>query len=45
MEKCYATASVHAGLEAPVAGESAKGLATLGGSEPHLRKIRRRRDA
>ena len=37
------TAIVHAGLEALVARESAKRLAALGGSEPRLRKIRRRR--
>jgi len=37
------TAVVHAGLEALVARESAKRLAALGGSEPRLRKIRRRR--
>jgi Arc/MetJ family transcription regulator len=36
------TAVVHAGLEALVARESAKRLAALG-SEPRLRKIRRRR--
>lgn len=37
------TAVIHAGLEALVARESAKRLATLGGNEPRLRKIRRRR--
>ena len=37
------TAVVHAGLEALVARESAKRLAALGGSQPRLRKIRRRR--
>jgi hypothetical protein len=37
------TAVVDAGLEAPVARESAKRLAALGGREPRLRKIRRRR--
>src|SRR5205814_4976603 len=37
------TAVVHAGLEALVARESAKRLAAMGGSEPRLRKIRRRR--
>src|SRR6202011_638159 len=37
------TAVVHAGLEALVARESAKRLAALGGSEPRLRNIRRRR--
>ena len=37
------TAVVHAGLEALVARESAKRLAAMGGSEPRVRKIRRRR--
>ena len=37
------TAVVHAGLEALIARESAKRLAALGGSQPRLRKIRRRR--
>ena len=37
------TAVVHAGLEALVAHESAKRLAAMGGSEPRVRKIRRRR--
>jgi Arc/MetJ family transcription regulator len=37
------TAVVHAGLEALIARESGKRLAALGGSEPRLRKIRRRR--
>lgn len=37
------TAVVHAGLEALIARESARRLAALGGSEPRLRKIRRRR--
>jgi Arc/MetJ family transcription regulator len=37
------TAVVHAGLEALVARESAKRLAALGGCEPRLQKIRRRR--
>jgi Arc/MetJ family transcription regulator len=37
------TAVVHAGLEALLARESAKRLAALGGGEPRLRKIRRRR--
>jgi hypothetical protein len=37
------TAVIHAGLEALVARESAKRLAASGGSEPGLRKIRRRR--
>jgi Arc/MetJ family transcription regulator len=36
-------AVVHAGLEALIARESARGLAALGGSEPNLRSIRRRR--
>ena len=37
------TAIVHAGLNALVARESARRLATLGGSEKALRTIRRRR--
>jgi Arc/MetJ family transcription regulator len=37
------TATVHAGLEALVARESARRLAALGGSEPRLRIARRRR--
>jgi Arc/MetJ family transcription regulator len=37
------TALVHAGLEALVALESAKRLAALGGSEPDLKPIPRRR--
>jgi Arc/MetJ family transcription regulator len=37
------TAVVHAGLEALIARESAKRLAALGGSEPGLGKVRRRR--
>ena len=37
------TAAVHAGLEALIARESAKRLAALGGSEPRLLRIRRRR--
>jgi len=37
------TAVVRAGLEALVARESAKRLAALGGSEPALRPISRRR--
>ncbi len=37
------TATVHAGLEALVARESARRLAALGGSEPSLRAVRRRR--
>ena len=37
------TALVHAGLEALIARESARRLAALGGSEPALRAVRRRR--
>ncbi len=37
------TALVRAGLEALIARESAKRLAALGGTEPGLRPIRRRR--
>ena len=37
------TAVVRAGLEALIAKESARRLAALGGSEPGLRGIRRRR--
>jgi Arc/MetJ family transcription regulator len=37
------TAVVHAGLEALIARESARRLAALGGSEPRLRPVRRRR--
>jgi Arc/MetJ family transcription regulator len=37
------TALVHAGLEALVAREAARRLAALGGSEPRLRALRRRR--
>lgn len=37
------TALVHAGLEALIARESARRLAALGGSEPSLRSIPRRR--
>jgi Arc/MetJ family transcription regulator len=37
------TAVVHAGLKALIARESARRLATLGGSEPDLRQIPRRR--
>jgi Arc/MetJ family transcription regulator len=37
------TALVRAGLEALIAREHAKRLAALGGSEPGLRPIRRRR--
>jgi Arc/MetJ family transcription regulator len=39
------TALVHAGLEALIARESARRLAALGGSEPGLRPIPRRRPA
>jgi len=37
------TAIVHAGLEALIARESAKRLAALGGTEPRLRPVPRRR--
>jgi Arc/MetJ family transcription regulator len=37
------TALVHAGLEALIAREAAKRLAALGGSEPGLRSVYRRR--
>lgn len=37
------TAVLHAGLEALIARESARRLAALGGSEPRLRPIPRRR--
>ncbi len=37
------TALIHAALEALIARESARRLAALGGSEPGLRKIPRRR--
>lgn len=37
------TALVHAGLEALIARESARRLAELGGSEPRLKSVRRRR--
>jgi Arc/MetJ family transcription regulator len=37
------TAVVHAGLEALIAKESARRLAALGGSEPRMRRIPRRR--
>ena len=40
MEK---TAVVRAGLEALIARESARRLAALGGSEPGIRAVRRRR--
>jgi len=39
------TATVHAGLEALIARESARRLAELGGSEKALRRPRRRRPA
>ena len=39
------TALVHEGLRALIARESAKRLAALGGSEPGLRRITRRRPA
>jgi Arc/MetJ family transcription regulator len=37
------TAVVHSGLEALIARESARRLAALGGSEPKLKAVRRRR--
>jgi hypothetical protein len=37
------TALLHAGLQALIARESARRLASLGGSEPGLRRVRRRR--
>ncbi len=37
------TAVIHEGLRALIARESARRLAQLGGSEPDLRSIRRRR--
>lgn len=37
------TALLHAGLEALIARESARRLAALGGTEPALRRTRRRR--
>ncbi len=37
------TALVHAGLEALIEKKAAERLAALGGREPDLRKIRRRR--
>jgi Arc/MetJ family transcription regulator len=37
------TALVHEGLRALIARESARRLARLGGSEPELRPVRRRR--
>jgi Arc/MetJ family transcription regulator len=39
------TALIHAGLEALIAREAAKRLASLGGTEPKLREIPRRRPA
>jgi Arc/MetJ family transcription regulator len=39
------TAIVRAGLEALIALESAKRLAALGGTEPRVRPVRRRRSA
>jgi Arc/MetJ family transcription regulator len=39
------TALVKAGLEALIAKESSKRLADLGGSEPKLKLVRRRRSA
>lgn len=39
------TAVLHAGLEALIARESARRLATLGGRESHLKPIPRRRPA
>lgn len=39
------TALVHAGLEALIAREAARRLASLGGSQPDLRPIPRRRAA
>jgi Arc/MetJ family transcription regulator len=38
------TAVVHAGLEALISRESARRLAAMGGSEPRLRQISRRRN-
>jgi len=37
------TAVLHAGLEALIARASARRLAALGGSEPEIRSVRRRR--
>jgi Arc/MetJ family transcription regulator len=37
------TALVHAGLRALIARESARRLAALGGTQPHLENVRRRR--
>lgn len=39
------TQLVRLGLEALISREAAKRLARLGGSEPHLKDIRRRRSA
>ncbi|HBH81039.1 MAG TPA: DUF2191 domain-containing protein [Nitrospira sp.] len=39
------TQLVRMGLEALISHEAAKRLARLGGSEPHLKEIRRRRSA
>ena len=39
------TALIHAGLEALIERESARRLARLGGSEPRLRPVPRRRAA
>ena len=39
------TQLVRLGLEALISREAAKRLARLGGSEPHLKEIRRRRSA
>ena len=37
------TALVHAGLEALIAREAARRLSSLGGSEPRLKRVPRRR--
>lgn len=37
------TALLHAGLQALIARESARRLAALGGTEPGVRRVRRRR--
>lgn len=39
------TALLHAGLEALIAGASARRLATLGGTEPRAARVPRRRAA
>jgi Arc/MetJ family transcription regulator len=39
------TALIHEGLRALISRESARRLARLGGSEPKLRSVRRRRPA